>query len=86
MPARVLDVQEVVNAGPLSAFQKRVIALCFLVAGIDTAAIGFIAPARKAQRGETPAGLAPRVAARLFGLLTEAPRCLALRAGAPERA
>jgi AAHS family 4-hydroxybenzoate transporter-like MFS transporter len=48
MPARILEVQEVVNANPLSAYQKMVIALCFLVVaidGFDTAAIGFIAPA-----------------------------------------
>jgi AAHS family 4-hydroxybenzoate transporter-like MFS transporter len=75
MSARILDVQEVVNAHPLSAFQKRVIALCFLVVaidGFDTAAIGFIAPALKAQWGATPAELAPLFAAGLFGLMAGA--------------
>ena len=72
-----LDVQEVVNAhpSPLSAFQKRVIFLCFLVVaidGFDTAAIGFIAPALKAQWGATPAELAPLFAAGLFGLMAGA--------------
>ena len=72
-----LDVQEVVNAhpSPLSAFQKRVIFLCFLVVaidGFDTAAIGFIAPALKAQWGATPTELAPLFAAGLFGLMAGA--------------
>lgn len=75
MTRRVLDVQEVVNAHPLSAFQKRVIFLCFLVVaidGFDTAAIGFIAPALKAEWGATPAELAPLFAAGLFGLMAGA--------------
>jgi AAHS family 4-hydroxybenzoate transporter-like MFS transporter len=75
MPARTLDVQEVVNANPLSAFQKLVIALCFLVVaidGFDTAAIGFIAPALKAEWAATPAQLAPLFAAGLFGLMAGA--------------
>ena len=75
MPARILDVQEVVNANPLSAYQKIAIALCFLVVaidGFDTAAIGFIAPALKAQWAATPAQLAPLFAAGLFGLMAGA--------------
>lgn len=77
MSQRPLDVQEVVNAhpSPLSPFQKRVIFLCFLVVaidGFDTAAIGFIAPALKAQWGATPAELAPLFAAGLFGLMAGA--------------
>jgi MFS transporter, AAHS family, 4-hydroxybenzoate transporter len=61
-PARILDVQEVVNAHPLSRFQKTVIALCFLVVaidGFDTAAIGFIAPSLKAD-GASPPPSSPR--------------------------
>lgn len=75
MPPRLLDVQEVINAHPLSALQKRVIFLCFLVVaidGFDTAAIGFIAPALKAQWGATPSELAPLFAAGLFGLMAGA--------------
>ncbi len=75
MADRLFDVQEVINAHPLSAFQKRVIFLCFLVVaidGFDTAAIGFIAPALKAQWGATPAELAPLFAAGLFGLMAGA--------------
>jgi AAHS family 4-hydroxybenzoate transporter-like MFS transporter len=75
MPTRILDVQEVVNANPLSPYQKMVIALCFLVVaidGFDTAAIGFIAPALKGEWGATPAELAPLFAAGLFGLMAGA--------------
>ncbi|HEU0222428.1 MAG TPA: MFS transporter [Paracoccaceae bacterium] len=75
MPARTLDVTDVVNAQPLSSFQKLVIVLCFLVVaidGFDTAAIGFIAPALKAGWGVTPAELAPLFAAGLFGLMAGA--------------
>ncbi|TPE48966.1 MFS transporter [Amaricoccus solimangrovi] len=75
MARRMLDAQEVVNAHPLSAFQKRVIFLCFLVVaidGFDTAAVGFIAPALKAEWGATPAELAPLFAAGLFGLMAGA--------------
>lgn len=75
MADRLLDVQEVINAHPLSSFQKRVIFLCFLVVaidGFDTAATGFIAPALKTQWGATPAELAPLFAAGLFGLMAGA--------------
>lgn len=75
MPSRLLDVQTIINANPLSALQKRVILLCFLVVaidGFDTAAIGFIAPALKAEWGATPAELAPLFAAGLFGLMAGA--------------
>ena len=40
--------------------------------GFDTASIGFIAPALKAQWGATPAELAPLFAAVLFGLMAGA--------------
>ena len=69
------DVQDVINAHPLSSMQRWVIALCFLVVaidGFDTAAIGFIAPALRAQWGVTPAQLAPLFGAGLFGLMVGA--------------
>lgn len=72
---RSLDVQDVINANPVSRHQKLVIALCFLVVaidGFDTAAIGFIAPALRAQWGLTPAQLAPLFGAGLFGLMVGA--------------
>lgn len=72
---RSMDVQDVIDANPVSRFQKLVIALCFLVVaidGFDTAAIGFIAPALRAQWGVTPAQLAPLFGAGLFGLMVGA--------------
>lgn len=72
---KVIDVQDVINAHPLSGMQRWVIALCFLVVaidGFDTAAIGFIAPALRAQWGVTPAQLAPLFGAGLFGLMVGA--------------
>ncbi len=71
----VTDVQDVINAHPLSGMQRWVIALCFLVVaidGFDTAAIGFIAPALRAQWGVTPTQLAPLFGAGLFGLMVGA--------------
>ena len=43
-----LDVQSFINDQPLSRYQWRVVILCFLIVfldGLDTAAMGFIAPA-----------------------------------------
>lgn len=72
---RNLDVQDIINAQPVSRLQALVVALCFLVVaidGFDTAAVGFIAPALKAQWGVTPASLAPLFGAGLFGLMAGA--------------
>ena len=74
-PSRHMDVQDVINAHPVSGFQKLVIALCFLVVaidGFDTAAVGFIAPALRAEWGVTPVQLAPLFGAGLFGLMAGA--------------
>jgi MFS transporter, AAHS family, 4-hydroxybenzoate transporter len=49
---RTIDVQDFVNDHKLSSFQITVIALCFLIVaidGFDTAAIGYIAPALRAE-------------------------------------
>ena len=49
--------------------------LCFLIVaidGFDTAAIGFIAPAIKADWGLSPAQLAPLFGSGLFGLMVGA--------------
>lgn len=72
---RSIDVQDVIDRHPVSRFQAMVIALCFLVVaidGFDTAAVGFIAPALRAQWGVTPAQLAPLFGAGLFGLMVGA--------------
>lgn len=70
-----LNVQDFINRQPLSRFQLTVLALCFLVVavdGFDTAAIGYIAPALKAQWKVTPAQLGSLFGAGLFGLMAGA--------------
>ncbi len=67
-----IDVQAYLDALPFSHKQRLVLWLCFLVVavdGFDTAAIGFIAPAIRAQWSLTPAALAPLFGAGLFGLM-----------------
>ena len=74
-PARTVDIQEFINSRPLSRYQLTVLTLCFLVVaadGFDTAAVGYIAPALRAQWGATPAQLAPLFGAGLFGLMAGA--------------
>ncbi len=70
-----INVQDFINRQPLSRFQLTVVALCFLVVavdGFDTAAIGYIAPALKAQWKVTPAQLGSVFGAGLFGLMAGA--------------
>lgn len=72
---QVVDIQEFINSRPLSRYQITVIILCFLVVaadGFDTAAVGYIAPALRAQWGVAPAQLAPLFGAGLFGLMAGA--------------
>jgi MFS transporter, AAHS family, 4-hydroxybenzoate transporter len=67
-----IDVQDFINTHPYSAFQKRILLLCFLVVaidGFDTALVGFIAPAVKSAWNIGPAELTPLMMAGLFGLL-----------------
>lgn len=74
-PTQTVDIQEFINSRPLSRYQLTVIILCFLVVaadGFDTAAVGFIAPALRAQWNVTPAQLAPLFGAGLFGLMAGA--------------
>jgi MFS transporter, AAHS family, 4-hydroxybenzoate transporter len=70
-----VNIQEFINAQPYSAFQKRILALCFLVVaidGFDTALVGFIAPALQAEWNVNPAELTPLMMSGLFGLLVGA--------------
>jgi MFS transporter, AAHS family, 4-hydroxybenzoate transporter len=72
---RVVDVQEFIDAQPLSRLQTLLLVLCFLVVaidGFDTAIIGFIAPAIRAEWGLQIARLGPLFAAGLFGLMVGA--------------
>jgi MFS transporter, AAHS family, 4-hydroxybenzoate transporter len=73
--AGTVDIQEFINSRPVSRYQIMVIVLCFLVVaadGFDTAAVGYIAPALRAQWAVTPAQLAPLFGAGLFGLMAGA--------------
>ena len=75
MSAATIDIQEFINSRPFSPFQIVVLTLCFLVVaadGFDTAAVGFIAPALRAQWNLSPAQLAPLFGAGLFGLMAGA--------------
>jgi AAHS family 4-hydroxybenzoate transporter-like MFS transporter len=70
--ARLIDVQEFIDARPISAVQWRLVALCFLVValdGFDVAIVGHIAPALRAEWGLGVAALGPLFAAGLFGLM-----------------
>lgn len=70
-----MEVQQFIDAQPLSRTQKLIIALCFLVVaidGFDTAAVGFIAPALKEAWQLDPEHLMPLFGAGLFGLMTGA--------------
>ncbi len=67
-----LDVQALINAKPLSSFQWRVVLLCFLIVfldGLDTAAMGFIAPALSQEWGIDRASLGPVMSAALIGMV-----------------
>ncbi|MFK3792445.1 MFS transporter [Pseudomonas piscis] len=67
-----LDVQSFINAQPLSPYQWRVVILCFLIVfldGLDTAAMGFIAPALSQDWGIDRASLGPVMSAALIGMV-----------------
>ncbi|ENX32361.1 hypothetical protein F889_03682 [Acinetobacter colistiniresistens] len=75
MSQKTIDVQSFIDEIPLSALQKLIMWLCFLIVaidGFDTAAVGFIAPALKAEWGLQPTDLAPLFGAGLFGLMAGA--------------
>ena len=71
-PPRRVDVQALIDAAPVSPLQKRLLLLCFVVIaidGFDTAIIGYIAPAVRAEWGLVVTQLGPLFAAGLFGLM-----------------
>ncbi|MCJ1885900.1 MFS transporter [Pseudomonas sp. LA21] len=70
--AGTLDVQTFINAQPLSLYQCRIVLLCFLIVfldGLDTAAMGFIAPALTQDWGIDRASLGPVMSAALIGMV-----------------
>ena len=69
---RGVDVQTFIDAHAVSPLQKRLLFLCFVVIaidGFDTAIIGFIAPAIRAEWRLGVTQLGPLFAAGLFGLM-----------------
>lgn len=74
-PSRTLDVQHFINSHKLSWAQISALIICFLIVavdGFDTASIGFIAPAIRAEWGLGPAAMAPVFGAGLAGLMAGA--------------
>ncbi|MFV9669557.1 MFS transporter [Pantoea sp. KXB25] len=66
-----VDVRQLINQQGLSRWQKRLIALCFIVValdGMDIAIMGFIAPALKAAWGVSNHQLGLVISAALIGL------------------
>jgi MFS transporter, AAHS family, 4-hydroxybenzoate transporter len=71
MHSRTIDVQDFLDNHRFSGFQWAILFLCFCVVavdGLDTAAMGFIAPALVSEWSVTKAALAPVMSAALFGL------------------
>lgn len=67
-----VDVQDFIDAQPVTRFQWLICLLCFLVTaldGLDTAAAGFIAPALREEWGLSPTQLNPVLGAVLLGLM-----------------
>ncbi|WP_246291501.1 MFS transporter [Paraburkholderia fynbosensis] len=66
-----MNVEQFIDSQPLSAFQKRVLVLCFLIVavdGFDTSGIGFLGPAIRAEWQVAASALAPLFGAGLLGL------------------
>lgn len=66
-----VDVRQLINRSALTGWQKRLIALCFVVValdGMDIALMGFIAPALKASWGVSNHQLGVVISAALIGL------------------
>ena len=75
LPTATLDVQSFINDQPLSRYQWRIVLLCFLIVfvdGLDTAAMGFIAPALTQDWGIDRASLGPVMSAALIGMVFDA--------------
>lgn len=67
-----MDVQSFIDNKPVGRYQWLILGLCFLVTaidGLDTAAVGFIAPALRDDWGLTAGQLNPVLAASLLGLM-----------------
>lgn len=72
---RTVNVTDFIAHHALSPYQVLIIVLCFLIVaidGFDTAAIGFLAPAIRAEWQLTPGDIAPLFGAGLAGLMAGA--------------
>ncbi len=66
------DAQAIIDAAPLSRYQWMIAVICFLIIfadGIDTAAMGFVAPALTEEWGISRALLGPVMSAALGGMI-----------------
>jgi len=66
-----INIQKAIDAAPISPFQWKILVFCFLIVatdGLDTAAIGFIAPAIISDWGLSKPALTPLFIAGLLGL------------------
>jgi len=73
--SNIINVSELISHRKITSFQILVGALCFLIVafdGFDTAAIGFLAPAIRAEWNLGPAELAPLFGVGLAGLMAGA--------------
>lgn len=67
-----IDAQALINNAPVSKYQWLIAIVCFLIVfvdGIDTAAMGFIAPALAQDWGIAKADLGPVMSAALGGMI-----------------
>ena len=70
-PSPEINVRQLLDRNPISAYQKFIIALCFFIVvadGFDVAIMGFVAPYIKADWQLTNNALAPVLSAALAGL------------------
>ncbi|MDV2439376.1 MFS transporter [Acinetobacter gerneri] len=67
-----IDAQALINNAPVSMYQWMIAIICFLIVfvdGIDTAAMGFIAPALAQDWGVAKSDLGPVMSAALGGMI-----------------
>lgn len=70
--SQTLDVEEIIDAHPVTGLQVRILALCFIIVlidGFDVAVIGYIAPTLRQDWSLSLVELAPLFAAGLLGLM-----------------
>lgn len=69
---RVIDVAAVVDASPIGAFQKRLVATCFVLMmldSVDLSTIGFASPAIAAEWGVNVSSFGPIFGAGMLGIM-----------------